>query len=56
MNVRPSRMVSPAELIADIERNFEQFKVVNEGFNADDVHVLVTISNRKPTSVYGGGV
>ena len=55
MNVRPSRMVSPAELIADIERNFEQFKAVNEGFNADDVHVLVTISNRKPVSVYGGG-
>ena len=53
MNVRPSHMVSPKELIADIDRHFDAFKAENADFEADDVHVLVTISNRKPTSTYG---
>lgn len=54
MNVRPPSMVSPAELMDEIRKHFEQFKVKNTDFTALDVVALVTISNRKPVSTYGG--
>lgn len=54
MNVRPPRMVSPAELMDDVRKHFEQFKAQNTDFTAVDVVAMITISNRKPVSVYGG--
>lgn len=53
MNVRPERMITPKTLIEGIRHRFDQFKIENAGYMADDVTVLVTISNRKPASVYG---
>lgn len=53
MNLKPNRKIKPDVLIEDMRRDFDAFKAENADFEADDVHVLVTISNRKPTSTYG---
>ncbi len=54
INFRPEVMLSPKEVIKRVKDNFDAFAEANEDFNCVNSVAMITISNRKPVSVYGG--
>jgi hypothetical protein len=54
VNFRPEVMLTPKTIIQRVKENFDAFVEANEDFNAVGSVAMITISNRKPVSVYGG--
>ena len=54
VNFRPEVMLRPKDIIQRVRENFDSFVEANEDFNSVGSMAMVTISNRKPTSIYGG--
>jgi len=54
VNFRPEIMLTPKIIIQRVKENFDSFVEANEDFTAVGSVAMITISNRKPVSTYGG--